>query len=75
MSSQHDPFWAELEAAYNAVATHPEMEVTVQRGDKEALVKYVPEREAIYAKITLVPLKVTDIELNPLAKKESDTNG
>lgn len=72
-----DPFFVEIEAAYQTVSTYPHMQVSVERGDKAALVRFVqnaPDTEgrgAIYIKVTEVQLPAQVVELNPNAKKEA----
>ena len=70
-----DPFWMELEAAYNAVSLNPQMIVSVERGDKTGTVKYSPELDVVFIKIEATKVDTTAgtmAELNPNAKKEAE---
>lgn len=70
-----DPFWLELEAAFNAVSANPTLQVSVERGDKTGVVKYLPEQDCTFIKITATKDDTTanvGVELNPNARKESD---
>ena len=67
-----EPFWLELEAAYNAVAANPTLTVSVERGDKTGIVKFIPEQDVIFIKIEQTRNDNTaniGVELNPNAKE------
>jgi hypothetical protein len=72
-----DPFWSELEAAYNAVSLNPTLQISVERGDKTGTVKYLPDvgNGVVFIKIEAARVDTTanvGVELNPAAKKEVD---
>ena len=67
-----EPFWSEIEAAYNAVQANPSLVISVERGDKTGTVKYSPEMDVIFIKIEPTRNDTTanvGVELNPNAKE------
>jgi hypothetical protein len=67
-----DPFWMEVEKAYNAVSANTSLIVSIERGDKTGTVKYSPEMGVIYIKIEAAKDTISLTEMNPAAMKEVD---
>jgi len=68
-----DPFWLDLEAAYNVVAANSDLQVEVKRGDKQAIVKYLPNVDGGCMFVKIMPVSEINselVELNAAARKE-----
>jgi len=69
-----DPFWLDLEAAYNVVAANSDLQVEVKRGDKQAIVKYLPNVDGGCMFVKIMPVSDQSnsqlVELNAAARKE-----
>jgi hypothetical protein len=69
-----DPFWLDLEAAYNVVAANNDLQVEVKRGDKQAIVKYLPQVDGGVMFVKIMPVSDQSsselVELNAAARKE-----